>query len=275
MDRGPLHCHLLDILRSPASSGLILGGGYGLQLKREHIKGQATLLVSIPEIRPTLDLDFFLPLEFFEDPERAQGVRALLDSLEYQPTMNHLQFVKPLGDEYPGRLAKIDLLARPPSVESRVKVKLPRVGSKTRNSLHGRYTPEAFAVEESTKRILVSEDPAVYVEVPHPFPWVVMKTVAAGDWLNSRGTEQAKPNGEKHAFDVYVLTAMVTQDELKTCRDFNQRYDTHEKMQEARRLASALFGSRRSPGFLEVCRRVGGELEYDIFWEGYQVIMGL
>lgn len=275
MNEDPLHPHLLDILKSPASSGLILAGGYGLQLKREHIRGQRTLMEFIPEVRSTLDLDFFLRLEIFVNPEEARDIRALLDSLGYEPTAEHFLFKKPLGDNYPDKVAKVDLLAREPSSEQGIKVKPPRVGSKASVGLHGRYTPEAFAVEESTTRILVNKSPDLYVDVPHPFPWIVMKTVAAGDWMNHRGTEKEKPGSNKHPFDVYVLTSMITEEELESCQTFNEKYGSQDKMREARELGYALFGTPDSPGFLEVCRQADRKLEFDLFWEGYQTVMGL
>ena len=273
----PLHPHLLDILKSPASEGLILGGGYGLQLKRQHVKGKKTLLQSIPEVRATMDLDFFLRLELFMDPERERGVRELLDSLNYRPKANHFLFEKPLGEEYPDRFAKVDLLAREPtSSEPNLKLKPPRVGSRSKDvNLHGRHTPEAFAVEESTIKILVNEEPTLHVHVPHPFSWLVMKTVAAGDWLKTRGTGQAKPNSEKHAYDCYILTGMITEDELESCREFNDRYKGHAKLQEARELGRHLFCESTSPGYLEACKRANVDLEFEVFWEGYQLIMGL
>ncbi len=123
-------------------------------------------------------------------------------------------------------------------------------------------------MEESTTRILVNESPELYTQVPHPFSWIVLKTVAAGDWLTTRGTDHAKPGSEKHPYDVYVLTSMITEEELASCQGFNERHENHELLLKARDLGRKLFGTPDSLGYREACKRAKEELPFEAFWEG-------
>lgn len=60
----PLLTSLLDLLREfdARNVPLIVGGGFGLYLKRRHLSrtGERTLLSSLPAVRSTNDIDMFL-----------------------------------------------------------------------------------------------------------------------------------------------------------------------------------------------------------------------
>ena len=90
----PLLSHLLDIVSDPASEGLILAGGFGILLKQQYLQriGAATLIATLPQGRPTRDLDFFLPLKLFVQPEHGNAVRRMLDRLEYKDYTPKWQF---------------------------------------------------------------------------------------------------------------------------------------------------------------------------------------
>jgi hypothetical protein len=260
----PLRPHLVDLVSGAIGDLLILAGGYGLMLKRRYLSdtGQKTLMETVPDTRATIDLDFFLRLEVFI--QKNGGVRARLDELGYTVLVEKLQFQKLLPG---GQSVKVDLLAGSPRPDApSVKVSEPRVGSGI--GVHGRITPEAFAVEDSPVAIPVE---GVQVWVPHPFAWIVMKTVAAGDWLRN----PAKPYSEKHAYDVYLHVAMVTAEELAACQGFQQRHARHPMLQKAREDGQQLFGTETSAGFLEASRQAGRGLEYRAFWDGYSQIIGL
>jgi hypothetical protein len=146
----PLLPHLLDILSSPDSRGLILAGGFGIRIKQSYLRdtNTRTLITPFPEARATLDLDFFLSLSLFVEKERGAAVRQLLDKLNYTEYTPKYQFEKPMASASPEQKVKVDLLARLPEGED-IHVKSLRVGANSGIDLHGRETPEGFAVEEN------------------------------------------------------------------------------------------------------------------------------
>jgi hypothetical protein len=65
---------------------LIIGGGYGLYLKREQVRqrGLRTLLREWPEARATNDLDLFLRPELLINPLQLKPLSDALRQLGYQ-----------------------------------------------------------------------------------------------------------------------------------------------------------------------------------------------
>lgn len=279
----PLHAHLLDIMSDPAAVGLILTGGYGLRLKQFHLQNTnaATLQAILPEARATQDLDFLLRLALFVQKERGTAVRTLLDRLGYQEYTPRWQFGKSFDSSAPGRTVKVDLLARSPLADEIVRVKGSRVGAGAGINMHGRETPEAFAVEESPIPLSVSgmntrnELVTTTVYVPHPYAWINMKIAAAYDWLRrERGEIPSKYGAEKHVFDVFILTAMLTETEVSEVTDIANRYQKHPVAQNARIWAHELYGSNQAPGTQEIMRQAGSNLDYPLFWQGLQAGLG-
>ena len=281
----PLLPHLLDILTAPVSSDLILAGGFGLRLKQEYLRqtGARTLISPLPPARATQDLDFFLRMDLWLDSAKGAAVRNLLNTLSYRERVAHLKFEKPLSPDAPDeRLVKVDLLARTPRADENVPVRRAsdptrhpsRVGSGSGIDLHGGETPEAFAVEDSPILIQVSGTttsgvPAqAVVRVPHPYAWLNMK--AAQDW-----TARPKPFSEKHAFDVYLLSAMLTQGELEQAEALAVRYTDNPVAVEIRAAAVDLYAMPSSPGFVEAQRQAGSPLDHEIFWEALRVALGI
>ena len=78
---------------------LIMGGGYGIYLKRQHVRelGVRTLLNEWPEVRSTNDLDLFLWPEFLIDSTRLKPLAAALPRLGYEVIKGaeNYQFVRP------------------------------------------------------------------------------------------------------------------------------------------------------------------------------------
>ncbi|MDX1934762.1 MAG: hypothetical protein SFU56_19365 [Capsulimonadales bacterium] len=280
----PLFPHLLDVLADPASEGLILAGGFGLRLKQEHLRrtGARTLLAEIPPARATQDLDFFLRMELWSDADKGAAVRGLLDRLGYRERVPHLKFEKALAPD--ARTVKVDLLARTPLPEENIPVRRAadptrhpsRVGSGTGIDLHGGETPEAFAVEDAPVSVAVSgvatdgTPVEASVLVPHPYAWLNMKVKAADDW-----TQRPKPFAEKHAFDVYLLVAMLTPDEVAKAETLAARYANHSVAAEVRVAAARLYGEPSGPGFAEAERQASGPLDHGLFWEALRAALGI
>jgi hypothetical protein len=282
----PLYPHLLDLLADPIpAGGLILAGGYGLRLRQQALQEQGvqTLLAPMPDARATMDLDFLLRLECFIADERARAVRQRLDELGYEVVAKHFQFSKPLAAEAPGRQVKVDLLARLPEPDeaSSLRVRPPRVQPRSSVGLHGRATPEAFAVEDSPTRWAVAGEQsdgtpfAGEIQTPNVYAWLNLKVAAAGDWLRARlGGHGEEDASARHVFDVLVLVASLTEAELPLCQALRDRYHAHPKAGPPRQDARDLFGSSSAPGSRELLVRTG-HFDYATFREALREILGV
>ena len=280
----PLLAHLLDIASDPASDDLILGGGFGIRVKQAYLKTNSlrTLLPDVPAARATQDLDFFLRLALFVQKERGGAVRRLLDRLAYEEHTPKWQFGKPFDAATPDIRVKVDLLARTPRAGENVRVKSPRVGVGADINIHGRETPEAFAVEDSPLRVAllgVRSDGAqvsASILVPHPYASLNMKVKAAHDWLQmEQGARARKNNATRHVFDVYTLIAMLTETELDEAAELAATYESVIIAQNIRVCALALYGTEDAPGVVELRRQVRGEINYPLFWTALQKTVGV
>ena len=278
----PLVPHLLDLLSDPISGELILAGGFGIRVKQNDLRdSRAKTLMPFPEARATQDMDFFLSLSLFVQKERGTAVRALLDRLGYTEHTPKYQFGKPFDAAHPDRRVKVDLLARTPEGEG-VSVKFPRVGHNSGIGLHGRETPEGFAVEAHFQELSVQGrrtdgvEVMATVRVPHPYAWLNLKVKAAHDWLQmERGEIASKPNSARHVFDVYVLVSMLTEAELKEASQFATDYKNHAVAQEVRECAVQLFGKSNAPGMDEIRRQNAQERETPQFWQALSQALGV
>ena len=101
-----LQTSLLDLLHEmeAADIKLIIGGGFGIYLKSEHVQrlGMRTLLQEWPEPRSTNDLDLFLRPELLIESEKLRPLAEAIARLGYQvvPGAEKYQFIKP-GPEGP------------------------------------------------------------------------------------------------------------------------------------------------------------------------------
>ena len=272
----------MDIIANPSSSGLILAGGYGIRLKLAQVQatGTRTLIPweRMPPARATQDLDFFLALDLFAQPAKGSAVRKLLDSLGYTAVEpRHLQFCKPLhtGSDL---VVKVDLLAR--TGPNSLRVDRRRVGAKPGTGLHGRHTPDAFAVEESPVALplqgyLTNGDPvSAEVLVPHAYAWVNMKLKAAHDWLSERqGRLDPKPNRAKHLADLYRLIGALTEQELTEAQSLAATYRLHEEAAKLRACAEELFADESGIATREI-RQLSVNLDHRQFWEALRLVLG-
>ena len=150
-----LRAAFLDLLHELEDSeiDLMLGGGYGLFLKQEHLakKGTLTLIPpdSWPEARATNDIDLLLRPEIVTRAEHMKTIRDGLNRLGFEVIKGaeFYQFVKRLGGS---RYVKVDFLAGPLGQyedPSRVKVDSRRVKPKPSVGLHAHRSDEAVAYE--------------------------------------------------------------------------------------------------------------------------------
>ena len=249
---------LLDLLSTLDSSNfpLILGGGYGLYLRRtilEH-EGARTLLEHWPEARSTNDLDLFLRPELLCDSNRLASLKSALDELGYTPVegAEHYQFRKDDPDGFIERGIKIDLLTGPRSSfdETGLKVDERRVRPNPSVKVHAHPTDEAITLEENLQEVRLSvgeeggQNKSVFL--PHPFTYALMKLFAFRDQVEL----QHKGNGSHHALDLYLIIAMMTENEWEQSNEMAKRNSDSPIGVEASRIASEMFDSTTSRGLL-------------------------
>jgi hypothetical protein len=238
----------------------MLGGGYGLFLKQEHLAstGATTLIPSDrwPAARSTNDIDLLLRPEIVTRVEHMGSIRDALDRLGFQPieTAKFYQFVKELGGS---RSVKIDLLAGPlgehddpkyGKIDSRRIKPQPGVG------LHAHRTDEAiaydidpisvpFAGTRSDGQRATSE-----VSIPQAFSYAMMKLFAFRD----RKDDAEKEFAQHHALDMYRIIAMLTETEDRTVRDLSARYRENPFVREAGAIVSSFFAGPDALGVLRM-----------------------
>lgn len=283
----PIVPHLLDLLHAIRDDGitLTLAGGLGLYLKRAEVvrriqsEGLSTLRPIFPEARGTSDMDLFVHLELFAVRNKEVRLRQVLcGELGYAPTTEFLQFMKSTQAGSGGAIeVKIDLMARDPGPhDPLVKVKDNRVGTTRKRpgseAIHGRWTPEAFAIDVCPYTFRVEgrrsggEPHAADLFLPHPFASLMMKLQAVLD--RARGLQ--KSYGYKHAFDVYLLLAMMTEREWdEACGFARETYAREPILMDLKAAAGGLFAADDAPGCIDIranfegTREVG---EIDLPW---------
>ena len=156
--------------------------------------------------------------------------------------------------------------------------------------ISGRHCPEAFAIDDSPLSLefaYVGQQYSIFV--PHPYSWLNMKVRAAYDWMREQqGLIEPKLTTEgdhirlKHVYDVYVLTAMLTQVERAEASALAAKYTDHEEALKTRKQAVELYGSVDAEGVQAIeaySRRNSGTalaIDHELFWEeGLKIALGL
>lgn len=257
-----LRAALLDLLHELEVSDvrLMLGGGYGLFLKQEHLASSDTMtLISPdrwPEARATNDLDFLLRPEIVARAEHMKTIRDALRRLGFQPVdgAEFYQFAKSLGGSL---FVKIDFLAGPLGEHedpSRVKIDARRVKSKPSVGLHAHRTDEAVAYELEPIAVPITgtrstgEAAACDVLIPQAFTYLMMKLFAFRD----RKDDQDKEFARHHALDLYRIVAMLTETEDQTVRKLAARHRDNERVREGCTIVSSLFDEPTALGVLRM-----------------------
>jgi hypothetical protein len=253
---------LLDQLRQFAERlaekniSLIIGGGYGLLLKANHIEGSGarTRLDQIPVARSTGDIDVFLTTEVIIDKGNMAAIRQALDELGYSPVpgAEFYQFFREVTIGGAKRNLKFDFLAAPVLGEQAKKVRADVRRIRPRGAeapMHAHATPEALTVEEHLLAVDIGEaDKHVEVFLPHPFSYVLLKLFALRDQLDNA----AKEFGRHHAFDIYSTWAMMTEEEFGQAEDLRRHYADLGVMPEAIEIADALFADENAKGMIRL-----------------------
>jgi hypothetical protein len=257
-----LRTALLDLLYETrdADLRLIIGGGYGIYLKREHIQEAAipTLLRELPEARSTNDLDLFLRPELLIQAGRLRALSTSLARLGYVvvSTAEKYQFAKPGPSGGRDGGLKVDILTGPRSkfLKTSARVDERRVRPQPSVDLHAHPVDEAVTLEErlmplalcgttNSGQIHESE-----IFLPHPLTFAMMKLFAFRD----RRDDPEKDRGSYHALDLYAVLATTSEAEWRQAHELRTRYADTAEVIEAGRFVETYFSSKHALGTLRL-----------------------
>ncbi len=242
----------------PRGIRVIIGGGYGLLLRQQHVEDSGVpTLRPIPTARSTNDLDVFLTVELVADAEKMAMLGTVLadHGFEVVEGAEYYQFARPVTVGGRETSLKVDLLAPPPrpGTELRAKVKVdsrrvrPKKRDKSAPIVQAHTTEEAFTIEEHTL-VLSLGGSGVEVLVPHPFSFLLLKLFAYRD----RREDEVKGYGRYHAYDLYRIVAMMTAKDFQQAGALRNRYLDDEVVIEAREIVAELFADADAEGALAV-----------------------
>lgn len=257
-----LTTNLLDLLfeLEGRKIPIMIGGGYGLFLKRRHLAatGERSLLESLPAERATNDLDMFLRAELLSDLARTREVREAILRLGYTPVeeAKYLQWKREIVVAGVSKEAKIDVLVGPLG-EFRAKLQVskpPRVRPKGDIQFHAHVVEEAVLIEDHPIAVQVTgvrstgETYAGTVEVPEAFPYLMMKLHAFSD----RKEDVDKDLGRHHALDAYTIVGMMTEPEYERARRIGAEQSGNPHVQRAQAIVGTDFSAATGMGILRL-----------------------
>jgi hypothetical protein len=257
-----LQTALLDLLQKvdDPEIRLIVGGGFGIYLKTDHVRhsGMRTLLEQWPEPRSTNDLDLFLRPELLIESPKLKPLVSAIAELGYQvvPGAEKYQFVKPGPGGTDAGSIKIDILTGPQSRfhGTRVKADTRRARPKPSVGIHAHPVDEALTLEEGLLPIVLtgtlSSGEAWESEIflPHPYTFSMMKLFAFRDRLDDPNREF----GRYHALDLYTILATTTEEEWEYALQLRDHYKNDPPAKEAGNLVSEYFSSQKRMGMIRL-----------------------
>lgn len=232
---------------------LIVGGGYGLQLRSQwaNENNLTTSFEEIPMARTSDDIDVFLHLEILTSPEKHETIREIMEGLNYvpRPEARNFQFVhQEEVEEDLGRRPKIDLLAENPEDVDEVELDPPRARSKNASdTIHGRFVEEAINIDENLRRISVSyEDMKAPVHLPHPIHYGILKLFATRDHLEDPDSDAEFQ--QYHSFDLFMILGLTTEEDWDNREHVLDSLDGSKQLQETRSIIEDYFSSDSDRG---------------------------
>lgn len=257
-----LQTALLDLLYELHGTDvkLIIGGGFGIYLKTDHVLRMEvrTLFRQWPEPRSTNDLDLFLRPELLIEPAKLKPLAEAITRLGYKVVKGaeKYQFVKPGQRGAEAGSIKIYILTGPQSrfEGTSVRADARRARPNPSVGIHAHPVDEALTLEEGlfplsfdgkldTGRTWNAE-----VFLPHPYTFLMMKLFAFRDRLD----DSDKEFGRYHALDLYAILATTIESEWKQALRFRDRYGNNSHVIEAARLVVKFFSSLDSLGMIRL-----------------------
>ena len=255
---------LLDLLQRLEGTEvkLIIGGGFGIFLKTEHVRaGQVRTLIAPeawPEARSTNDIDLFLRPELLIASEKLKPLASAIYALGYDVVAGaeKYQFVKPgPGGSKAGSL-KIDVLTGPRAAFAGAGLQVDdrRVRPNPSINLHAHPVDEAPTLERNllpyavTGRLSSGEAWQGEVHLPHPFTFAMMKLFAFRDRLN----DPEKDHGSYHALDLYSIIATTTETEWHEALRLRDECQMHPLVIEAGQIVAEHFAEPERMGMIRL-----------------------
>ena len=259
---GGLRTALLDLLQRLEGSDvtLIIGGGFGILLKIEHVqKSRArTLLNAWPEPRSTNDIDLFLRPELLINSYKVKPLADAISDLGYKVVegAEKYQFVKPGPTGGRAGSLKLDILTGPRSsfAGTGLRTDERRVRPNPSVGLHAHPVDEVPTLEENLLTVSVAgklssgEIREDEVLLPHPFSFLMMKLFALHDRLDDKEKDFAR----YHALDIYAIAAATTENEWESALAMRNRHRDHPFVIRAAELAYDYFSQRTSRGMIRL-----------------------
>ncbi len=239
---------------------LIIGGGFGVFLKINHVQqlGVRTLLQEWPEPRSTNDLDLFLRPALLIDSAKLKPLAEAIKRLGYQVVVGaeKYQFVRPGLRGTIASSVKIDILTGPQTCfqGTSVRVDARRVRPNPSVGIHAHPVDEALTLEERLMPVTLTGELSsgkpwqAGVFIPHPYTFLMMKLFAFRDRLN----DADKEFGRYHALDLYMILATTTEDEWRYGLELRDRYRDQPVVLEAGRLVFEYFSALDHFGMLRL-----------------------
>lgn len=257
-----LQTALLDLLHEVKGTDikLIIGGGFGIYLKTDHVRrlGVKTLFREWPEPRSTNDLDLYLRPELLIQSVKLKPLAVAIARLGYQvvPGAEKYQFVKPGPGGAQAGSVKIDILTGPQSRfhGTRVKTDARRARPNPSVGIHAHPVNEVPTLEEGllSKTLagrLSSDEPwQAEIFLPHPYTFLMMKLFAFKDRLS----DVNKEFGRYHALDLYSILATTIEMEWNDALGFRDQQGDDPYIMEAGRLVSKHFSALDRLGMLRL-----------------------
>lgn len=250
---------LMAALRQLAAAlqpdGIVLTvvGGYGLVLRTEAVRltGERTLGGPVRWSRSTDDIDCFLGHSVITDATKTERIRLALEQLGYRAATEHFLYERTVQTGTRAVVVRIDLMAAPVPAEDadRVVASDLRIHPVGYDRLHGRVTPGAALVDESPMSLDISSSgTALIVNLPHAYPYLILKLFALRDGPASRRPERAA----RHALDMFTIWATITEAEYLSGLALREKFAAHPIVSEAREIASTLFAGLDAPAILSL-----------------------
>ncbi|HNR13253.1 MAG TPA: hypothetical protein PLG17_08115 [Thermodesulfobacteriota bacterium] len=282
-----LQTSLLDLLYEIEGSDikLIIGGGFGIYLKMEHVKrlGIRTLLEEWPEARSTNDIDLFLRAEVLIESARLKPLAEAIDRLGYRvvPGAEKYQFVKPGPRGDIAGSIKIDILTGPQTRfrATRAKVDARRVRPSPSVGIHAHPVDEAPTLEDGLLPVFLRGKLTsgnlfnAEVFIPHPYTYLMMKLFAFRDRLNDSTSEF----GRYHALDLYSILATTSEEEWRHSLVLRDQYRSQPYVSEAGDLVFEYFSTPNRLGMVRLRESAyyRPELQLDEFVSALQELFPL
>jgi hypothetical protein len=257
-----LQTALLDLLHEVEGTEIrpIIGGGYGIYLKIEHVRrlDVRTLLREWPEPRSTNDLDLFLRPELLIHSAKLKPLARAIARLGYQvvPGAEKYQFVKPGPGGIQAGSIKIDILTGPQSRFKGTKVKTDtrRVRPHPSVGIHAHPVDETPTLEDGLLPVtlegkLGSGEPwQAEIFLPHPYTFLMMKLFAFRDRLD----DADKEFGRYHALDLYTILATTGEREWREALRFRDQRADDPYVVEAGDMVSKHFSTLDRLGMIRL-----------------------